>query len=546
MISNEECKIEIASFFREMIRSMKFVDIMKDPPSQESIFRLLETFSYDKDVVGKSISAIQSEIVTKTLHSRTGLNIERFHESVEGGYSTVIVRDKKVKEIGHSDMIWLHFSFTESGTIPAYNELQRILNIEEISYQLKVPEKIGPDVLVIGVYNKEDAKKILKYCSTNEIIRDSITINNPFMPRQNGIGVVKELKGKSYTHQLSELIHRYTLDVFNSMMQKKFPNPLFSLEALISFVEKEYTKSRTNASIFDRYLNYQVLLGLNCIKHDENYLEHVPHLLSITYKKDFYDKYKMSYTEKSIRYIDAEDNEITEENNYLLWLKLQAHSCIERMYYEKKNEIPKEDKVLGDNIIGHISEIVNKIMAGQPFFETLGYKDERITDLYPYLVGYYAYINKIALPEEVKYIVDSISNRIVHKTKVPGDNKEFYSAVGHTIPSTIPPIKLDNCLVGIEYIDYERNFCNISILTDDGVESFLSVFLDADKEKLWGEQLPKAALYRAILARILLDHKNLATEKTSRGPIVGDLLKIDGALQKLSEMVEELYDENKK
>jgi hypothetical protein len=254
----------------------------------------------------------------------------------------------------------------------------------------------------------------------------------------------------------------------------------------------------------------------------------------------------MSYTEKSMRYIDRDDNEITEQNNYSLWLELQAHSCLQRMYYEKRNEVPKEDFTISKNLAGRLSEIVNKIMSGNTFFETLGYNDEHIEYLFPYLVAHYARINKMALPAELKYITETVSSSIVRKTRVTGENKEFYSVGGQILSSNVPPIKLEDCLVGIEYIDYANNFCNISILGDDGINSFLNVFLDADKEKLFGEQLPGASLYRATLARIILDYQNLPTEKINRGALTGDLLKIDGVLQKLSDMVQELYPENKK
>lgn len=540
MTYNEYCKVEIGMLLDQL--KEKVVSKL-EIPSTETIFRMLETFSYDISALGKDVGNNQEVMTNFVIEHSTRPNVEIKKNAVRQGYTTVVSRHKDAKNIEYNDLIWLHFSLTESGTISVFNELMKVLIENNMSFVFKTPEKIGPDAIVLGMYTKEDAKIILDYCKDNKQIIDNLTINNPFMPHENGVGIVMEVKGRSYTHHLSYLLNKYAVNMRENTNLS--PNS-FTLENFCKYVNEEFNMSRTSKSIFDRYLNYQVLLGLNCIIHDKSYLDHLKQLEPIEYEKEFYARYRMHFENNKIIYLNSENNEITEESNYILWLKLQAHSCLQRMYFEKENEIPKESEPLSINICGYLSEIANRVLAEKYYFQTISFADDKIADYFPYLVAYYAYEKKMALPEEANFIVQEVKKRIVVKTKVVGQNHELYTVDKLVMPSTIPPIKMEDYIVGIEYIDYEQNFCDISIMRNNGVEKYLGVFLDADKEKLWGEKLPGASLYRATLARILIDKDNISTENITRGTRTGNLLNIDKALEHLSNLIEELYPKQQK
>lgn len=532
MIKNNDYIMEANEIFRELAGFIKIDDVSKIP-SESTIFKVLSTISYDNKFVGEPIGSLCQSIINLSVESTAHTPAEKNLIS-DKSYTTYRLKYPEVREIKYNDLIWLHFSLTQDGALLAFSDIQRILTELKMSYHLKVSKYLGPDIIVLGLYKKEDVRTILDACANSENIQEAIMFNNPFMPHENGIGVVKEIEGRSYTHQVSYLLHKYTNSILNIVKRETGINlDWFSFPDFIAFVSNEFNKSKETQSIFDRYLNYQVLMGLNSIYKDTSYLDEIDHLRPIEYDKDFYGRYKMSYENKELMYTDNEDNIVSESNNYILWLKLQAHSCLERMYFEINNEIPKENEKTSPNLTGYLSNIDNCIMSKKPFYGVLGYKDEMIRHLFPYLVAYNAYVNKMANIREAKYIVSEVSKKTVFTTRVPGDNKDFYTVNGKTFPSTIPPIRIAGQLIGIEYIDYESNYCNIAFLKNEEVHSMLGVFLDADKEKLWGEKLPGASLYRAVLGQILVND-NLQKEKIERNGRIGDLLKIENSMRQLS------------
>ena len=63
---------------------------------------------------------------------------------------------------------------------------------------------------------------------------------------------------------------------------------------------------------------------------------------------------------------------------------------------------------------------------------------------------------------------------MVTKLKVDGANKSFYQIGEQTIQSTIPPIRLDNLIVGIEYLDYDGEVISnvyVEELVNDALDS---------------------------------------------------------------------------
>lgn len=531
MKKNEPYIEEANEILRELASTIKSVD--SKIPSKSTIFKVLSTISYDKSFVGKKIDTLRNEIIRLSMESTLTVAAERNLLS-NGAYTTYRVKYPEIREITYNDLIWLHFSLTEDGAVMAFSEVQKILASRKISYQLKVAKYLGPDLIVLGLYTKEDVKRILDICADNPRVQEAIMHNNPFMPHENGIGVVKEIEGKSYTHQVSDLLYNYTKNILSKTENSSGINSnWFSFPDFISYVSEEFNRSKESESVFDRYLNYQVLLGLNCIYTDNSYLSYVEHLKPLEYNKDAYSKYKMSYENRELMYIDQDDNLINESSNYPLWLKLQAHSCLERMYFETHNEVPKDNESISANLSGYLSSIANCIMAGKPYYGMVGYNDEMIKHLLPYLVAYNAYMNKMTNIEETKFIVLEFARKIVFKTRVDKDNKDFYTVDKKIIPSTIPPIRINGKLIGIEYLDYENNYCNITILENGEIQNLLGVFMDADKEKLWGEKLPGASLYRAVLGQAL-SKGDVQTEKIERSGRVGELLKIEDRMKQLA------------
>jgi len=503
-------------------------------PSENVIYHYLETYAYDPSVIGKSIETEQSRIIAAAIGGRLDTSFERTVSIIPNGYKTVANRERAAKAIGYNDMIWLHFAIVTDEIIPVSNKIINFLNNNNISYILRAPTSLGPDVLVVGVCSKEEAKLITEYCSQDEEIKETLMCNNPFMPRQNGIGIVKEVRGRSYTHHVAHLLHQYYSAIMETMMQTgKIDDKWATLEDFSAYVMDELKKSRTQASIFDRYLNYQVALGLKCIEKEKNYLENVDHLIPLTFNREKFNSYKEAYKNNRYYYLSSSNEEITEEDNYILWLELQAYNCINRMYFEKHNELPKEDGVISTRLVGILSQDADSVLSGTFKYSPLNYNDTMVSTLYPCMVAYNAHKHKMTTPKETRYIEEEITRKVVHRTKQPDSNGNFYTVNGHTMASTIPPLKIGDCLIGIEYLDYSDNYCNIFLLRNGEKEARLGVFLDdADKNKIWEEKVQGACAYRAALARILANYDNIPFEIITRGQKTGKLLKFADIIEK--------------
>ena len=501
-------------------------------PSEDSIYHYLETYAYDRYDIGKPLETEKSKIVTAAIGSRLDKAYERTISLIKGGYITVSNRERKAKAVGYNDLIWLHFAIVTEEIVNVSNQIINFLNANNISYTLRTPASLGPDVLLVGVCSKEEAKLITDFCGHNDEIKESLMCNNPFMPNENGVGVVKEIKGRSYTHQVAYLLHKYYSEIISTLEKTREASDKWAtLEDFYHYVMNELKRSRTQSSVFDRYLNYQVALGLKCIEKNQSYLEHVDHLIPLEFNKEKFSSYKEAYKNNRLFYLDRNNEEVTEEDNYILWLELQTYNCLNRMYFEQHNETIKENDVISQRLAGILSQDADGVLSGTFTYSPVNFNDSMIAKLYPCMVAYNAHKHKMTTPRETRYIEEEITKKVIHRTKQPNGN--FYTVNRNTISSTIPPLKINDCLIGIEYLDYGDNYGNIFILRNEEKESHLGVFLDdIDKTKIWEEKVPGACTYRAALARILANYDNIPFERITRGPKTGKLLKFADIIEK--------------
>ena len=521
---NEECRREIDEFF-DALNTRR-----NNLPNEMAIFNLLETFSYDRSVIGNSISQIQEYLINSAftacrtnpvfVHRKRARNVyqdlelidkknsDDYIENYRGvEYGHLVFRKECHKTIEYNDLIWLHFALLPEKVQTVGDHIFAYLAKAGISAHVKVPNVIGPDSLVIGVYTKDDANSLLDFCANDSLIQESIMLNNPFMPHRHGIGVVKETQQRSFTRHLSSLIYEYALTS---------KDPKLSFVGFIRYASKLFNEEKVHRTYQERYLDYQVTLASHTIYKKLDYLDNVSHLPQLSYSKEEFEKYRVTFEENEYRYTNR-DGEVVTSENVQEWLKLQAYNCIHRMYYEQTGELPKENIQLGYALTGAMSSLVDCVMKAEPFQVSSNYRDPMVQDLYPYLVAYYAYQAKLVTTDEIKNIISKVKNRMITKLKVDGASKNFYQIGDKTIQSTIPPIRIDNTLVGIEYLDYELNYCNVFIYQDGNVQGYLGLFLDTEKDKIWEENDITASAYRAHIARLLIDYDNLDKEIIVRG-----------------------------
>lgn len=542
---NEECRREINNFFAQLNRRRNNL------PSELAIFNLLETFSYERSRIGESVETTREELFNYAFsvsrqnkaylmkkfseeyrnevelidkkHSDTVTENYRYVE-----YNNLVMRKKEHNGVEYDDLIWLHFSILPENLKSVGEELIKILNSYSISFHMRVPNVVGPDAILLGVYNQYEANMVLEACKNNQVIQDSITLNNPFMPHRNGIGIVKETKTRSYNRHLSSLLYEYA---------KTATSKELSFNGFCRYVLKIFEDEKENRTYQERQLDYSVVLGVFCISKNKDYIDNLVHLPRLVYNKEEFDNYRVTYENGEYHY-SSHEKEVSSDD-YFEWLKLQAFNCIQRMYYVQQRKLPEEDIKIDEKITGYISSLIDTIMRSEPFQCTSNYRDAMINDLYPYLVGYFAHEAKMTTEEEIKNIVMKVKNRMVTKLQVNGDNKNFYQIGSKTIQSTIPPIRVDNALIGIEYLDYEINYCNVFIYYDDNVKGHLGLFLDTEKDKIWEENDIEASKYRASVARALCQYDSLEKEVIVRGVHEGILVNLPNSTYAQQQTLEE-------
>ena len=521
---NKACLEEIDSFFRELNSRRNNL------PSETAIFNLLSTYSYARQDIGESVERIAADLINLAItinHQNTTFTRKR--ASSEGSielelidrngsttstpnykyvhYHNYIASTQTYREFCYDDMIWLHFSILHNSIKSVGEELIKILANNSIEHHLRIPNLIGPDALCVGVYDKKSAERLLDLCVNDPIICDSITLNNPFLPHKNGIGIIKEMKDRSYTRHLSSLIYEYA---------RTSKDKELNFDGFYKFVLTRFKETKINHSFFERNMDYQVALAIYCIHENDDYLKELMHMMPITFDREEFERYRINYEDGEYVYSSREED-ITKDN-YLRWLRLQAHNCIQRILYEQNGKL-SEDKniVIGGPLLGRISNMIDGIMRGGSYSTISNYNDAMVNGLFPYLVGYYAYQYKFATLEEINMIINKVKNRMVTKLAIKDTNKNFYQIGDKTIQSTIPPIVIDEMIIGIEYLDYEINYCNVFIYKDDNVTGHLGLFLDLDKDKVWEAADITASTYRASVARCLTKFNSLETERIKRG-----------------------------
>lgn len=527
---NEECRGEIARFFD------KLNQLRHRLPSEDAIYSMLETFAFSHENIGKSVEKEQVSVINYALEKSKGksgisrramrdnVTIPNNFASTVGeryipvNYQTIGIFEHKFKNVEYDDMIWLHFSLVPQQLEDAGKALVDILTENNINYSLKMPNVVGPDAILVGLFSKEQAELLIKKCSENKTIKNALLINNPFMAHQNWIGVVKETMKRNYTRHISSLILEYA---------KNCDKPKLTFNGFCRYVLTLFNEENLNRSYRDRLQDYYAVLGLYCIEQKKDYLSELQHHQRVIFDREFFEGHRIVYEHGSYRYTTKDERHI-EQDNFSEWLKLQALHCMQRMYFEQYGELPKNNFELNDGMVAQMSSMIDAIMRGDSFYNTSKYNDLMINELYPYLVGYYASEAKLTTPQEVKYIINKVSARMVTKLKLDGVNKNFYQIGEQTIQSTIPPIRVDNVIVGIEYLDYELNYCNVFIYKNDKIKGHLSIFLDVDKSKIWEDGDLESSMYRVAVAHSLSRFEWLDKEVAVRGVHEGLLVHLDG------------------
>jgi len=529
MIEHDNLKDEIISVF-DMIGRAATLEEGKKPvvPSEKALYHYLESYAYDDIDVGKSIEEEQTQIVNYAISKRIKNDYQLKHSIISGHYKVVSCRDKVSREISHNDAIWLHFSIVPTNLVEVATMIIDFILENKMSYTLKIPATIGPNILVLGLYSKEDAKALIDYCKRPKII-EHLLYNNPLMPHENYVGIAKEINGRSYTHHVAHHLHNYFKHITDEFYKTGTLNDAWAkLEDFHQYVYDDFQNHAKDVTVFERYLNYQISLALWCAKESKSYLDMVDHLKPITFDLDKFHKYRSTYKNNTFEYIAEDETMINRENSYLLWLELQAYNCIERMNAEQKKAVPIQDQEVSQIMTGRLSRTADTVLNKADVYSAISFSDVLISELYPSFVAYHAYLRKMASMEEARYIEDEVRKRIIQTSKGSDASKNNYTVEYRSIISSTYPLHIDGCLIGIEFLNFNDNYGNIHILKDGILKSHTCLFFDEmDRNKLLDINSIDGRLYRATLARALVKIDSIPYEIITRSNKTGNLILLN-------------------
>lgn len=513
----------------------------------KNVYTILATYSYKREEVGVPLLEYHEEILADSLRY-----ISQYKKRILDGeipndvtinlsmkknnYTKLSVRYDECVDCGEREKFDVHIPLLQSQFVECSRDILNFLLENRISNVSYLANKVGKDNLIVSLYNKEDILKLSDFCSSNLKIKESLLINNPFLPRVGDLGITKETAGIPYIRQLSKLLYNYLYSKDSSDYN--------------AYDFYKYVMNLSNNPDYDnsteRYLNYQILLGMYSLLSGTEYLTH-DHLKSSNLKFDINElrKYRISSIDSKNVYFDSMGNKITEESNYKLWTHLQSLLCMMKMYNETYGTEPTESFNISSKLTSSISKTVNLMLdEGQTKVNVKnGYLDPNAGKLLPYLYGEFAYQNAFANTSEVRSVVSNLEKCILNTLPSKNnDDIQFTSVVNNKIiPSSIPVLNVMGGYIGIEILDKDTNYCNIYMFKDGRILNELNAFLDVNFNLLADIDNNYSSMYRSCIAYMIINSKNNYRIMTERNKHYGYLLSMIGENANLSRLIEDKY-----
>lgn len=165
-------------------------------------------------------------------------------------------------EVPIEEPIKLYLSLKEEYLVEGVNQIIDFLSKEDIVHQSKVASKIRTDNIVMRIYKKEDAEKVIHFINKNEYIKEGHQKVNPFCITAGIVGMAMD-NYNSYNFIVSWIISEY-------INEKKEQNKLKEIEYedFLKYVEKFKINSKTIIEDYDetRKVSKEDIVFLNEIK----------------------------------------------------------------------------------------------------------------------------------------------------------------------------------------------------------------------------------------------------------------------------------------
>ncbi len=157
------------------------------------------------------------------------------------------------KEKDNHFKIKLYLSISPKEMIPTIEALCNFISDNNIEQTTKIESRDRSDTIKIKLYKKDDARKLINFINTNEIIKSVCRKPNPFLSTEGIVGISIENR-ISYNSTLSYLMSKYvetkssnqkneiTTSDFKEFIDRFFYNTFISRVTLDNFAKDKYIK----------------------------------------------------------------------------------------------------------------------------------------------------------------------------------------------------------------------------------------------------------------------------------------------------------------
>ena len=502
----------------------RFLYDLKRSGYQGDMYSKLAYYGVPNEIARKSIKCSRKycAFYAETLINNNYTSVHKkrivYQGNDENSFKHINVVFDPSKEKGVRDIIKLYIPVdveTIKDSIPLIYEY---LFNNKINFQSKISAKVRGDIFCLRVNSKEDAEKIIKYCSSTPAISSNYSKTSPFVPHKDGIGIAKDTYGCSYNSYMADLLEEYV---------SKFRDSKTDVNDLSKEFQKfVFEKSKSASLPKEKYMINSVLEGIDAINTGNNILDYSKSSYNIKFDYKKFNSYRRFHDGVRYFYKDVDNRIIDYDSNPNLYFELQSYNCLHKMYSEYHKRTPDKDFVLNEAISNRISSDLDIILDNNenntltPITIRSEFVDDKVAELLPYLYASFAMQEKkcnIYQATETMWCVrDSILER---KREKDNENYIYQNYSGCKISSNFPVISTPRGTLGIEN---KGNHSNVFIHTGSKIEAYKNVYIELDSNLISGTD-EDSRIYRYQLANILSDDNRNKLVMKERNGVFGTL-----------------------
>lgn len=388
---------------------------------QRSIYNLLASYGVDENTKGMDRSDLKTRCANYAenlinRYVRSGKKISPRVQDQGHYFRHINVTFDETKTRGSRDIIKLYIPIKSEALERGTNLIYDFLFQNGINFQSKISGTERAEMFVLRVDTKEDAEKVINFCSSRQEIYGNYSVTNPCMPHVNGIGIGKDSYNLSYNQYMSTCIAEYAANPNNKNNQNH-------TTAFMEFLKTKYAYSNKSQ---EKYMAATSLQNMLAITSDSNILDSFSDSYYYEFDPNFFYAYKRFRDQSGYFYKDQNGNIINMQTNPSLYISLQAQNCLHKMYTEvysteTMKAVPRQKFRLPDTETNKISDVLDRMLDSdrrgmREIVVNNNYKLDEVRMLYPYLYADFARIHKFTNVEECVEIVRLVSQNQVMRS----------------------------------------------------------------------------------------------------------------------------------